>query len=120
MTSSAPPHPPSDARLTLTTLGQASLAVATTTNIETQAVFEAGKPLALLTYLAVSPGRTASREHLTDLLWADVETDDAKHALRQTLWYIRRRLGDSVITANSASVTLVATTESDRDAFLDA
>ncbi|MBL0169099.1 MAG: winged helix-turn-helix domain-containing protein [Gemmatimonadaceae bacterium] len=56
-------------------------------------IFTAGKPLALLAFLACSPGNGASREQLIDLLWSDVEPEAARHTLRQTLWYVRRKLG---------------------------
>src|SRR5688500_16503523 len=81
-----------DARLTLVTLGNAALQAVATSGPVT--LFEIGKPVALVTYLACAPDRTATREHLLDLLWGDVEPEGAKHALRQTLWYLRKRLGD--------------------------
>jgi hypothetical protein len=61
----------SDALLTLVTLGNAALQAVGTSGPVT--VFEIGKPVALVTYLACAPARTASREHLLDLLWGDVE-----------------------------------------------
>jgi DNA-binding SARP family transcriptional activator len=79
-----------------------------------------GKPLALLLYLHSAPNHRASREHLTDLLWADVEPLAARHALRQTLWYIRQRLGPASIRADNGDVTLGATLTCDRDDFVRA
>ncbi len=79
-----------------------------------------GKPLALLTYLACAPGRTATREQLIDLLWADTEREAGRHTLRQTLWYIRRRLGADPLSTSGDSVSLTAECVSDRDGFLTA
>ena len=90
-----------DTPLTLVTLGGASLRVSDVADPAdsihapaTVTLFDLGKPLALITYLACAPERSVAREHFIDLLWGDVEPEAAKHALRQTLWYIRKRLGD--------------------------
>src|SRR5688572_6537940 len=90
-----------DAPLMLVTLGGASLRASEVTDsadstdaASTVTLFDLGKPLALITYLACAPERSVAREHFIDLLWGDVEPEAAKHALRQTLWYIRKRLGD--------------------------
>ena len=79
-----------------------------------------GKPLALLLYLHSTPGHAASREHLTDLLWADLEPAAARHALRQTLWYLRQRLGADCIRTDNGDISLDLALASDRDAFLEA
>ncbi|HTX68826.1 MAG TPA: hypothetical protein VMH50_06730, partial [Thermoleophilia bacterium] len=71
-----------DARLTLVTLGGWEL-LASRDGAPTP-LFGPSKPLALLAYLALSPGRTVQREHLLDLLWADLEPAAANHAYRQT------------------------------------
>ncbi len=56
------------------------------------------KRLALLAYLAVSrPGRRHYRDTLVALLWPDLDTPSARHALRQALWYLRRELGARVV-----------------------
>lgn len=104
-------------RLHLTTLGAASLGCIAPEQRRAE-VLGPGKPLALLTYLAFSPGRSASRDHLIDLLWADVEPEPARHALRQTLWFLRQRLGEDALVARDGAVALCATVEADRDAFL--
>jgi len=80
-----------------------------------------GKPLALITYLALAPRRTARREHLVDLLWADLPPDKARHALRQTLWYLRQLLGpDALATTRAGEITLGRPLTTDRDRFLAA
>ncbi len=78
-----------------------------------------GKPLALLTFLALSPGRSASREFLLDLLWADMDGDRARHALRQTIWQVRQLLGESALDGRE-EIRLALPLESDRDHFLAA
>lgn len=57
-----------------------------------------GKPVALLTYLALSPGKRASRERLATLLWSDGTSEGARQNLRQAIWYLKRRLGDVIVT----------------------
>jgi DNA-binding SARP family transcriptional activator len=79
-----------------------------------------GKPLAVLAFLACAPGRAATRDQLIDLLWADVERDAARHTLRQTVWYIKRRLGLDPFTARGDTLSLVSWVATDRDAFLTA
>ncbi len=109
------PTVPADAPLMLVTLGGASLALP-----DGRQLLGQGKPLALLAYLASSPRRAAGRDHLIDLLWADVEPDKARHALRQTIWYLRQLLGQSIITTLADSLVLGTTIQVDRDAFLAA
>ena len=103
---------PADA-LTLVTLGAASLASGS------RVLLGPGKPLALLTYLALAPGRSATREYLLDLLWADLAHERARHALRQTLWQLRQLLGESILTGRE-ELSLGVGVESDRDRFLAA
>lgn len=79
---------------------------------------ENSKPLALLVYLACSPKQSATRDELIDLLWADDATERARHNLRQTLSYIRKRFGDEVLTTDRPVVTLTVPYDCDRDRFL--
>ena len=102
-------------QLTLVTLGTTALRAEA--NV---ALFDLGKPLALITYLSCAPDRAAAREHLIDLLWGDVGPDAAKHALRQTLWYIRKRLGDRPLIVGGDMLRIVAPIDFDRDRFLAA
>jgi len=48
-----------------------------------------GKSLALLGYLALSPGRRAPRQHLAELLWPDLPRPSQHHALRQCVYRLR-------------------------------
>jgi DNA-binding SARP family transcriptional activator len=118
MTSVEDPGPvPSDLPLTLDTLG----VVALTAPPDDAPLLTPGKPLALIIYLALAPRRTARREHLVDLLWADLPPDKARHALRQTLWYLRQLLGpDSLPTTRAGDITLGRPFTTDRDRFLAA
>lgn len=76
-----------------------------------------GKPLALLTYLALAPGRRASREFLIDLLWADLDPDRGRAALRQILFHLRRLLGEDALPGTE-ELTLRHGLVTDRDEFL--
>lgn len=104
-------------RLALRTLGAASLERILEDGSRELALGP-GKPLGLLAYLAFSPGRTATREHLTDVLWSELDPDAARHSLRHTLWLLRRHLGDDGIVTTDGSLRLAAPIESDRDDFL--
>jgi DNA-binding SARP family transcriptional activator len=108
-----------DVRLTLTTLGAAELSRACGGG-PAEPVLGPGKPLALVVYLALSPRRTASREHLIGLLWSDSEPDRAYHALRQTVWHIRRQVGERVLLTRNGDIELAAPVMTDRDAFIAA
>lgn len=109
--------PRSDSGLTLTTLGVVALESAR----GSAPLLTPGKPLAMVTYLALAPRRTARREHLVDLLWADLAPDKARHALRQTIWYLRQLLGaDCLTAARSGEIVLTLPLTTDRDQFLAA
>jgi DNA-binding SARP family transcriptional activator len=109
----------SDPTLSVTTLGAAFIVAGKDRGAGARTLGP-GKPLALLTYLAFSPGRAATRDALVDLLWADVERDDGRHALRQTIWYIRKHLGERSAVATRDVVRVGAPVISDRDEFLAA
>jgi DNA-binding SARP family transcriptional activator/energy-coupling factor transporter ATP-binding protein EcfA2 len=55
-----------------------------------------GKPLALLTLLHLE-GRGIPRNDLATRFWPGVPTDRARASLRQTLWLLRKALGDDVL-----------------------
>ena len=78
-----------------------------------------GKPVALLAYLSAAPGRRASRERLATLLWSEGTSEQARQNLRQTIWYIRRRLGPWLTTSDDF-LELVPEVDSDRERFLAA
>src|SRR2546425_10586976 len=67
------------------------------------------KHLALLVYLARSPRRSRTREHLVGLLWSDRDERQARHSLSEALRVLRRILGDDQVPADgdrSASARL--------------
>lgn len=117
MPRSTPPGTAIAPQLVVRTLGAAEV---TTLNAAGDRIgrFGAGKPLALLVYLSRSPNQAAPREHLVELLWGDVDLEYARHALRQTIWYIRKTLGAAVLHAEGDMVQLSAPCDSDATAFL--
>jgi DNA-binding SARP family transcriptional activator len=110
--------PPAAGLLRLRTLGDVGLEYVVEGRVT--GTLGVGKPLALVAYLACSPRRAESRDHLVDLLWSDVETDAARHALRQTVWYLKRRLGDPILSSEGDRIVLLPAVAFDRDAFLNA
>ena len=104
---------PSESTLELHLLGRMEAVAASESG---QRHLSKGKPVALLAYLSLAPGRRASRERLATLLWSDGTSENARQNLRQTLWYLKRRLGE-VIVADDDSVALVAGAISDVDRF---
>lgn len=64
------------------------------------------KHVALLAYLARSPRRTRTREHLVGLLWGDREERSARHSLSEALRVFRRTLGDAGVRADVDQVGL--------------
>lgn len=62
------------------------------------------KRLALLTFLTIDrPGARHFRDTLLALLWPDLDTDRARHALRQTLYHLRQTLGSEVVLGEDQS-----------------
>jgi len=64
------------------------------------------KHLALLVYLACSPRRARTREHLLGLLWSDRDERQARHSLSEALRVMRRTLGDEAVQADVDQVRL--------------
>jgi DNA-binding SARP family transcriptional activator/TolB-like protein/tetratricopeptide (TPR) repeat protein len=65
------------------------------------------KRIALLTVLAVARGRPVGRERLLGLLWPDLAPDAARHNLSESLYVLRKELGEEVVGAGPAGdVTL--------------
>src|SRR5438876_10284926 len=64
------------------------------------------KHVALLVYLARSPRRRRTREHLTGLLWSDRDERQARHSLSEALHVLRRALGDERLLADVDQVRL--------------
>src|SRR6266705_2893963 len=64
------------------------------------------KHLALLVYLARSPRKSRTREHLLGLLWSDRTEPLARHSLSEALRVLRRVLGDTAVQADVDQVRL--------------
>ena len=79
---------------------------------------EPGKPLALLTYLALTPRHRAGREHLIDLLWSESEPTRARQALRQTVWNLRQTIGADALSSDGDDLCLTGSSGSDWQTFL--
>ncbi|HEY8259418.1 MAG TPA: AAA family ATPase [Gemmatimonadales bacterium] len=65
------------------------------------------KHLALLVYLARSPRRTRTRDHLTGILWGDRTEAAARHSLSEALRVIRRHAGPESVELTVGQVRLV-------------
>jgi len=97
--------------LRLTTMGAIQLTVdGTGPPVARHPVLAQPKRLALLVYLAVArPGSRVFRDTLLALLWPDFDTSQARRALRQTLYHLRRQLGqDLILGSDQAGVGLDA------------
>src|SRR5438094_9311715 len=66
------------------------------------------KHLALLVYLARSPRKSRTREHLVGLLWSDRDEKQARHSLSEALRVLRQALGDAAVQADVDQVRLAA------------
>ncbi len=79
-----------------------------------------GKPLAVLAYLRSQSTPSATRAHLADLLWSDLEPDRARANLRQTLLVLRRVLPDGTLVSEGDVIALHGMLPFDRDQFIAA
>lgn len=64
------------------------------------------KNAALLVYLARSPHRTRTREHLCGLLWGEKPESAARHSLNEALRVLRRCTDEDVVRSEGRQVTL--------------
>ena len=80
------------------------------------------KRLVLLTYLAVHPDHGARRDSVVALFWPELDTTHARGALRQSLRFLRRELGEGILNGHydEAIGFEPATTWSDVVAFQQA
>jgi DNA-binding SARP family transcriptional activator/TolB-like protein/tetratricopeptide (TPR) repeat protein len=62
--------------------------------------------LALLSVLAVARGQRVSRERLVGLLWAEHSQEAARHTLSETLYVLRKELGDDAFVVLGGEVGL--------------
>jgi len=67
---------------------------------EVHTVMKRPKCLAMLSYLAAAtPRGFQRRDKLVALFWPEIDTDRARHALRQVLYVLRRALPEGVLVA---------------------
>ena len=59
---------------------------------------------ALLAYLILNAHKTYRRENLAGLLWPDSDETNARNNLRQTLWRLRKSVGEEFFLADKVSV----------------
>lgn len=64
------------------------------------------KNLALLVYLARSPRRRRTREHLVGLLWGGSSESAARHSLNEALRVLRRHGGEGLFVSDARQVEL--------------
>ncbi|PYP47006.1 MAG: hypothetical protein DMD50_05780 [Gemmatimonadetes bacterium] len=64
------------------------------------------KNLALLIYLARSPKRVRTREHLIGLLWGEKPEEKARHSLNEALHVLRLSAGDDGFESDTAQVRI--------------
>ena len=65
------------------------------------------KHLALLVYLARSPKRARTREHLVGLLWPEKAESAARHSLNEALRVLRKVAGDAALEATAGQIRLL-------------
>ncbi|UCC73822.1 MAG: AAA family ATPase [Gemmatimonadota bacterium] len=74
------------------------------------------KNLALLVYLARSPKRTRSRDHLVGLLWGEKPESAARHSLNEAIHVLRKHAGPESLESEGGQVRLaLAAVELDAD-----
>jgi DNA-binding SARP family transcriptional activator len=86
-------------------------------NGESTVCLGAGKPLAVIAFLAFAPRQIASRESLCDLLWGDSDIEQSRPALRQTLWTLRRKTLAEFTEKNGDGVALQSPITTDATEF---
>lgn len=75
-----------------------------------RAVLAQPKRLAMLAYLALAhPGRFARRDTVVALFWPELDADHARSALRQTLSFLRRALGNDALLSGGCDAIAVNT-----------
>src|SRR5918912_57541 len=70
---------------------------------------------ALFVYLAVE--RRVSREALTAVFWPESDAEHARHALRQSLYQLRKAVGDEWIDSRAHELVVRDDVSTDAQAF---
>lgn len=76
--------------------------------------------LAILAYLALAPNRTASRETIMAMLWAEHSPDNARRLMAESVYQIRKELGADVLRVDGDVLTLQSRVTVDVDRFVAA
>ncbi len=71
-------------------------------------ILGAGKPSALLAYLALAANRAALRDECAELLWSNMERERSRLSLRQALWQLRTALGSDSVESDGQRLVLRA------------
>ncbi len=100
-----PPGLDSGASLWCRTLGQLALYAGPEGS---RPLMQAGKPVAILVYLALAPPRRAERDHVAELFWPGVDISEARHSLRQSLYRLRQATdGAELVRARGTQLEFV-------------
>ncbi|MEJ2482007.1 MAG: AAA family ATPase [Gemmatimonadota bacterium] len=95
------------------------LSIAGTTEAAATALANGPKRMALLAYLASVPaGAYVRRDSLLPLFWPELDQKRARHALRNTLYEIRKRLGSEIVRSRGKEEVGLATDGVEVDAVL--
>src|SRR5688572_5603143 len=108
-------RPPQDStvpllRFALTTLGKPEVQRILAGDVRERIAAIQLTHLAALTYVALSPGRMASRQVLATHLWCDSKDKDPRHGLRASLNVLRGPKGlgpDALTSGDRESIALV-------------
>src|SRR5215218_1805991 len=73
---------------------------------------------ALFVYLAVE--RRVSRESLTTIFWPESDAENARHALRQSLYQLRKAVGGDWVDSRAHELVVTGLVLTDARAFTDA
>src|SRR5215216_2263106 len=73
---------------------------------------------ALLIYLAVE--RRVSRDSLTTVFWPESDAENARHALRQSLYQLRKAVGSEWIDSRAHELVVTDAVRTDAQAFTEA
>ncbi len=76
--------------------------------VAVRSVLSQPKRIALLAFLAIEQGGSASRDHLVSLFWPDADPESGRHALSQALYFLRRSLGKRALPTEEADRVRIA------------
>jgi DNA-binding SARP family transcriptional activator len=62
--------------------------------------------IALLACIAASRGRPVSRDKLMALLWPDATPERARHLLSDSIYLVRKELGETAVVATASDLRL--------------